>query len=70
MQTRYDLGTTNPVADDYDGEQFYTVADLLANDDMEGLLELAKIGDQDAVGALYERRCGRRERRAIHGTND
>jgi len=32
---RYDLGSTNEVPADYEGEQFFTVADLVANGDAE-----------------------------------
>ena len=45
---RYELGSTNEVPADYEGEQFFTVADLVANGDDETLLELAARGDEDA----------------------
>jgi len=49
---RYELGTTNEVSADYEGEQFFTVADLVANGDDETLLELAAKGDEDAKNAV------------------
>ena len=49
---RYDLGTTNEVAEDYDGEQFYTVADAVANADWDCVRQLARLGDPDAQAAL------------------
>ena len=51
-QTKYNLGTTDPLPDDYNGDSFYTVADLVANGDLSGLRELADIGDEDAIAAL------------------
>ena len=52
---RYDLGTTNELPEDYDGEQFYTVADAISNDDWDFIRAVAAQGDADAVAALSRR---------------
>jgi hypothetical protein len=51
---KYELGTTNEVAPDYTGGQFYTVADLIENDDWDTVRELAEMGDLDAETAITE----------------
>src|SRR5438105_624926 len=47
---RYALGTTDEF--DGDGEQFYTVADLIDNDDRDTMRALVVLGDRDAIAAF------------------
>jgi len=54
MMKRYYLGTLTEVPENYDGEGFYTVDDLVANSDWETIRGLVALGDEDAIGAMND----------------